>query len=278
MRKNEGRSAMQAYLSQLKRHPPLDRDEELVLAQEYRRTGSPEVARRLVCGHLRLVVKIALEHRFSGVDLVDLIAEGNVGLLIALGKYEPERGVRLSTYASWWIRALVRRYVMDNRRLVRIGTTARQRHVMRHLREERARLERDGLPAEAELLAERLGVPAEGLAALAQHLEHGEVALDAPAGEDAPTRLAMLGAPGHRPDELVERAEADAHVRATVDAFLGTLPEREQQLFRARFLEDEQPTLQELGRRFGFSRERARQIEEKLIGRFRAFAGTRLAA
>jgi RNA polymerase sigma-32 factor len=266
------------YLRELGQHAPIGRDEEHTLAVEYQRTGRAELARRLVLGHLRLVIKIAREYYWARHDLADLIAEGNVGLLIALTKYDPKRGVRLSSYAVWWIRAMIQRFIIENRRLVRIGTTAEQRKVMAHLGAEKAKLQQQGILPTTERLAQILGVRSEGLAALEQHIGSAEVSLDAPTGDDEGTsRLALLPAPSEmRPDELVERSEHDARLRGAVDEFLGTLGKRDRQLFRARWTEDDQPTLQEMGDRFGVSRERARQLEKRLLQRFRVFAAHRL--
>ena len=128
---------LSSYMHDLRRYPPLDRDEEHRLAVAYRRTGAPDLAQALVCGHLRLVVKIAREYRWSKHPLLDLIEEGNLGLVVAVQKYDPDRGVRLSSYAAWWIRAGILQFVVSSRRLVRIGTTVEQRKVMARLRSAR---------------------------------------------------------------------------------------------------------------------------------------------
>jgi RNA polymerase sigma-32 factor len=266
--------SLTSYIRALSSLKPLERDEEHRLALEYQRTGARDVADRLVRGHLRLVVKIAQEFRWSGHDLLDLIEEGNLGLLLSLKKYDPTRGVRLSSYGALWVRATILHFVARNRRLVRIGTTAEQRRVMSRLRAERTRFEQLGITPDIAMLAERLDVPADGLAELEQHMNNAEVALAAPTpGDEHVRRLTGLPAPPDaRPDRQLEQAEHEAHLRRTTRAFLRTLAPRDRQFFRARWLSEDPPTLQAMGVRFGVSRERARQLEARLLDRFRSFA------
>ena len=267
--------SLSRYIRELGSHEPLERDEEHRLALAYRRTRSPRLAERLVCSHLRLVVRIAREYAWSGHELLDLIEEGNLGLVLALGKFDPDRGVRLSSYAAWWIRATILHFIAANRRMVRIGTTKEQRKVMARLRSARAELERLGTPADIDELARRMGVRSDGLAALAQHIETTDVALDAPIRDEdeSTTRLdVLLAADETRPDTLVEHAEHAQHLRRATDAFMQTLDPRDLRLFRSRWLTEEPPTLREMGKRFGVTRERARQLEKRLLDRFRRFA------
>lgn len=260
------------YFRDLKHHPVLARDEEHALAVEYRRTGRPELASRLAAGHLRLVVKIAKEYRRSSRDFADLIEQGNVGLLLAITKFDPLRDVRLSTYAAFWIRALILKYVADNRRLVRIGTTRAQRSVVSGL----ARESRAG----EEGLAARLGVTEDELAGLAQHLRVPELSLDTrlDSGDRRASPVDKLATPEPGPDAQAEAADHRAVVRQALAEFDTSLDPRERILLHDRWLVDETSTLQQIGDRFGISRERVRQIEQGVLCRLRTFLTARAIA
>jgi RNA polymerase sigma-32 factor len=269
-------TGLDAYLRDIRRIPVLDREEEVRLARRYRKTGNPELAQRLVAGHLRLVVKIAREYRWASETLLDLIAEGNVGLMRAVAKFDPDRGVRLTSYAAWWIRAMILRSLVDNRRLVRVGTTRAQRRILFRLQKERRALEQLGIDPQPEALAARLGVAAHDVAELEQHIRWPEVRLDETPpshGDGEQPRVERLLAPEDgRPDALVERGELRAVVRAAVADFERQLDARDRILFRTRWLDDEeQPSLQAVGDQFGVSRERARQLERRVLERFRTF-------
>jgi len=267
--------SLSAYLRDIRKIPIIEREEEEMLARRYRRTGDPELAQQLACGHLRLVVKIALEYRWATDHLVDLVAEGNVGLLRSIEKFDPDRGVRLSSYAAWWIRAMILRFLVDNRRLVRLGTTRIQRKILFRLERERRDLESKGIEADPAALAERLGVSTKAVADLEPHVRWPEVRLDETPpsnGDGTETRLERLVAPAEaRPDVLVERGELVTVARKAIADFERKLDRRDRLLFRARWLTDEQPSLQEVGNRFGVSRERVRQLEQRVLARFRSF-------
>jgi RNA polymerase sigma-32 factor len=268
--------ALGTYLRQLGAHPPLEREEEHAVAVEFVRTRRADLRHRLVSSQLRLVVKIARERCFGRLDLLDLIAQGNLGLLVAVERFDPTREVRLSTYASWWIRALINGYLNDNRRLVRVGSTREQRHVISQLARVRGELERQGRGGDLGLLAGRLGVDADSLAVLQHHLDAGEVRLDAPLDEAGHTGVELLRSREEAPDASFERAEESTRVRQVLAEFLPTLDRRDRQLLAARWGDGEPPTLQEMGRRFGITRERARQLEARLLARLRDFAAPRL--
>jgi RNA polymerase sigma-32 factor len=239
----------------------LTADEEATLARAYQRTRDPAVADRLVRAHLRLVAMIAREYQWSQQELADLVQVGLMGFLRALSKYDPSRGVRLSTYASHWIRAKILRFVMANWRLVRVSASHTHR---------------------ASFIAGDGSQDDDGrAAALRRHLLTSELTLDAPqngaAGEPLTTRVAQLPADdGSRPDVCVEGSESRAQVRATIDAFAATLRGREREIFDTRWRADEAPTLAALGDRFGISRERVRQIEARLLSRLRSYLDHRL--
>jgi len=269
-----------AYMAEVRRIPLLSREEEHELAARYFETGDLALARRLVTANLRLVVKIAHEYRRAYKNLLDLIQEGNIGLLQALRKYDPFRGVKLSSYAAWWIRAYILKFILNNWRLVKIGTTQAQRKLFFNLRKEKEKLEQLGFVPEHRLLAERLEVSESEVAEMEKRLEGSDMSLDAPLARDdagGVTRLDVL--PAHsdtRPDVRVENDEFRSLLREKLEAFAATLEGRDEVLFRERWLTDSPLTLQELGDRFGISRERARQIEKRMLDRLRRYLETEL--
>src|SRR5262249_41845355 len=196
------------YLAEVRRYPPLDRDEEIRLARRFRETRDPETAQRLITSNLSLVVKIARLFRRAVVNVLDLIQEGNVGLLHALDRFDPEVGVKFSTYASWWIKAYILKYLLDNTRLVRVGTTNARRKLLYNLNREKRRLEAAGFTAGPKLLAERFGVSERDVVDVEQSLRGGDVALDAPFGEDgATTRGDLLPSEEPSVEDEVARQE-----------------------------------------------------------------------
>ncbi len=269
------RDPLSAYMSEIRRIPLLSREEELELAKKYFETGDVAIARRLVTANLRLVVKIAHEYRRAHRNLLDLIQEGNVGLMQAMKKYDPYRGVKLSSYAAWWIRAYILKFILNNWRLVKIGTTQAQRKLFFNLRKEKEKLEQLGFAPEHHLLAERLDVTEAEVAEMERRLEGGDMSLDAPVSrEDAAgaTRLDTLPSSNDtRPDVRVESDQFRSLLRAKLETFADTLEGREEQIFRERWLTDAPLTLQDLGTRFGISRERARQLEKRLLDRLRTY-------
>ncbi len=258
---------MDTYLRQLRRLSVLDREDEHDLAVRYKKTGDPALAHRLAEGHLRLVVRIAHEYAWSRQSVADLVQAGNLGLLRAIEKFDPERGVRLPSYAAWWIRACIIKTIVDNWRLVRVGTTARQRRLMANLRKERERLEQEGADADPEALA------------FIRHASAPEVELDALAPGKDTTRLEELAsAEETRPDVQAEESEYLEAVRRVIRGFASRLQGREAVVFRERWARSEQATLQKLGSRFGLSRERVRQIESKILDRLRRQMTAQVAA
>jgi len=264
-----------AYMHEIRRYPLLSREEEHKLAVEYARTGDPKIARRLITANLRLVVKIAHEYRRAYRNLLDLVQEGNLGLLQAVQKYDPYRGVKLSSYAAWWIRAYMLKFILNNWRLVKIGTTQAQRKLFFNLSKEREKLETAGFVATSKLLAERLSVPEQEVNDMQMRLAASETSLDAPVGRDdegGRTQIDLLESPGAtRPDVTAESEEFRALLRQKLLAFEETLKGREQTLFHDRLMADQPLTLQEVGERYGISRERARQIEARLLSRLKAY-------
>jgi RNA polymerase sigma-32 factor len=267
--------ALQRYMAEVARHPLLTREEELRLATEFQKTQDPRLAYRLVTANLRLVVKIAHEYRRAAFNLLDLVQEGNVGLMHAVRKYDPGRGVKLSSYAAWWIRAYILRYLMDNWRMVKLGTTQAQRKLFFNLRKEQERLLAQGFDAAPKLLAERLDVSEQDVQEMDQRLSNDEFSLDTPVsgGEDSRQTYADRLAEGSKP---AEEALADEELRRIFKEKLAefgkTLTDpKEIYLFEHRLgvSEGEPKTLQEVGNKFGFTRERARQLEARLTDRLR---------
>lgn len=262
---------LDSYLDGTRRHALLDRDTERALALRYQRTGDPKASASLVLANLRLVVKIANQYHLAEGSRLDLIQEGNLGLLHAVRKFDPSRDVKLSTYAAWWIRAYMLRYLLNNHRLVRVGTTQAQRRIFFNLRREKEKLARDGgAPSESGSLAQRFGVSEGEMAVLDRHLTASEVSLDGPAATAVDTLMSPSEA---RPDVAAEREELHSMLRPRLSEFEAQLEAREQELVRRRWLTEEPATLEELGAEFGVSRERARQIEHDLLARFRRFLG-----
>ncbi|HZI11725.1 MAG TPA: RNA polymerase factor sigma-32 [Myxococcus sp.] len=269
------RDPLQAYMAEVQRHPLLTREEELSLARHYRETGDVGAAYRLVASNLRLVVKLAHEYHRNPLSLLDLVQEGNIGLMQAVKKYDPERGVKLSSYAAWWIRAYILRYIMDNWKMVKLGTTEAQRKLFFKLRQEQDKLVAQGFEASPKLLAERLNVTEQDVVEMDQRLGHDELSIDAPLGNDEDsrgTRADRYLPSGAVPvDERLGGEQLKALFREKLAEFARTLDGKERFIFEKRLTSDEPLTLQDIGDKYGVSRERARQIEAALINRMREF-------
>jgi RNA polymerase sigma-32 factor len=263
-----------AYMASLRDVGRLDRDEEHKLAVEYGKTHDPKIAARLVTSNLKLVVKLAHEYTRAGKNLLDLIQEGNVGLVQAVEKYDPHRGVKLSSYAAWWIRAYILRYILQNARIVRLGTTATQRKLFFNLRKEKAKLERMGFVPTTDRVAKAMHVPESEVIDMEQRLGAPDASLDAPVDrgdDDSRSRLDLIESIGVRPDTIAEEGEFRERLHEVLSAFGARLKGRERQLFEQRLMTDDPRTLQELGDAFGISRERTRQLEMRLIARLKTY-------
>jgi RNA polymerase sigma-32 factor len=267
--------ALAAYMDEVRRYPLLSREEEHELAVTFNKTHSQQVARRLVTANLRLVVKLAYDYHRVYHNLLDLVQEGNVGLVQAVQRYDPYRGVKLSSFAAWWIRAYMLRFILDNWRLVKIGTTQVQRKLFFNLAKEREKLESAGFTPTDSMLAERLSVPEREVTDMRLRLGASEVALDAPVGrgeDDARTTADLLECnSAERPDVTVEGREFRQVLGRKLAMFQRTLKGAEQTLFSERLIADQPLSLKEVGDRYGVSRERARQIEAKVLARLKVF-------
>ena len=271
--------ALRAYMAEVGRYPILTREEEHALAIRYAETGDREAAWKLVTANLRLVVKIAREYHRSVFQLLDLVQEGNVGLMQAVKKFDPFRGVKLSTYAAWWIRAYIIRFIMENWRQVKLGTTQAQRRLFFNLAKERQRLTARGIDPTPRLLAKNLRVEEQDVAEMTARMAGEDLSLDMPLrtsdGEASTTRLDHLEDESTPADETLGDAQLRRVFREKLEAFAGTLSDpREKAIFERRLLPPEGTpplTLHEIGAQFGLTRERARQIEAKLTARLREY-------
>ena len=264
---------LRRYLYEISQYNLLSRENETELAVRYKEKDDQDAAYQLITANLRLVVKIAMEFQNNWMkNLLDLIQEGNVGLMQALKKFDPYRGVKFSYYASFWIKAYILKFIMDNFHLVRVGTTQAQRKLFFNLKKERERLLSEGLEPGPKLLAERLQVSERDVVEMGQRLEGREVSLNAPLKHDADdTHIDFLAAA----DEAVDDMLADSQVRALlskkIEEFRKTLTARDLEILDRRILADNPETLQDMGERFGISRERVRQLEDRIKKNIRTY-------
>jgi RNA polymerase sigma-32 factor len=254
------------YLEEIRRFPMLEPDEEYMLAKRWKEHADAEAAEKLITSHLRLVARIAMGYRGYGLPIGEIISEGNVGLMQAVKRFDPDRGFRLATYAMWWIRAAIQEYILRSWSLVKMGTTAAQKKLFFNLRRAKGQLqaleEGDLRPDQVKAIAKRLGVPEEDVISMNRRLA-GDASLNAPIRAELDSGEWQDWLVDESPDqeeELIERDEMD-HRRAFLESALETLNERERRIFEARRLSDEPMTLEDLSAEFGVSRERIRQIE-----------------
>ncbi len=264
---------LQKYLAEIGRYPLLTKEEEYQLAVKYKEQKDKDAAFRLVTGNLRLVVKIALEfHRAWVMNLLDLIQEGNMGLMQAVKKFDPHQGIRLSSYASFWIRAYILKFILDNWRLVKIGTTQAQRKLFFNLQKEKAKLESLGYAAEPKQIAKAMGVKEKEVIQMDQRMSSWEASLDTPVRGDTERSLMDFLPEKDEPiDKKLAKREIQSLVNEKLQEFKKTLKDKELYLFEHRLMADKPATLQEVGNEYGITRERARQIEEKLLRKIRSF-------
>jgi RNA polymerase sigma-32 factor len=262
---------LKRYLTEIRRFPLLTREEELALAKKWWEEKDRKAAYRLVVSNLRLVVKIAFEYQRAYSNLLDLFQEGNLGLMQAVKKFDPYREVKLSSYASWWIRAYILKFLIDNWSLVKIGTTQAQRKLFFRLKKERGRLEAMGFDPGPKLLAETLNVSRDEITEMDQRLEGGDFSLSAPLEADSrQTYMDVLPS-----SETLEETVADTQFKEVlgrkIQEFTRALKGKEVFLLENRLMAEEPLTLQEAGDRLKISRERARQIEKRVVDKLRIF-------
>jgi RNA polymerase sigma-32 factor len=276
-----GESGLSRYLSEIKRFPMLEPQEEYMLAKRWREHGDREAAHKLVTSHLRLVAKIAMGYRGYGLPIGEVISEGNVGLMQAVRRFEPEKGFKLATYAMWWIRASIQEYILRSWSLVKMGTTASQKKLFFNLRKAKSRIsaldDGDLRDDQATTIATRLGVAKQEVIDMNRRLG-GDASLNSPLREggegewqdwlvdDSPSQETLL----------VDREESNDRLTALKSA-LRVLNPRERRIFEARRLADDPVTLEELSTEFGVSRERVRQIEVRAFEKVQAAVKTNVA-
>jgi len=269
---------LQIYLMEIKRYDLLTREEERELAIRVVEHKDDKAAYRLVTANLRLVVKIAMDfHRYWTKNLLDLIQEGNLGLLQAVKKFDPYRGIKFSYYASFWIKAYILKFIMDNWKLVKIGTTQSQRKLFFNLAKERDKLIAQGFSPEPRLLAERLDVKEEEVVEMTQRLGGWEVSLSSPMGDDSREAFdAFLPDPKTPIDDQLSEAQNRDLLIKSLQEFRKTLSGKEADIFDNRIMAEKPLTLQDLGDKYHISRERIRQLQEKIINQIKKWLKERI--
>ncbi|HTV20629.1 MAG TPA: RNA polymerase factor sigma-32 [Polyangiaceae bacterium] len=265
---------LQAYMREVQQHPLLSKTEEHELAESYVKTGDVNAAARLVTANLRLVVKIAYEYRRAYRNMMDLIQEGNIGLMQAVKRYDPYRGVKLSSYAAWWIRAYMLRYMLNNWRMVKLGTTQAQRKLFFNLNKEKARLSAMGIEPSPAEIAQRLSVDEKEVVEMDRRLSRGDASLDMPVGDgdnSSVARVELLSSGAAGPEIDTQSAQLNEILHDELARFRKTLSGKDAIIFDKRMIAEDPLTLQELGTEFGVSRERVRQLESRISGKLRAF-------
>ena len=276
-------SGLTRYLEEIRRFPMLEPQDEYMLAKRWREHGDRDAAHKLVTSHLRLVAKIAMGYRGYGLPISEVISEGNVGLMQAVKRFEPEKGFRLATYAMWWIKAAIQEYILRSWSLVKMGTTANQKKLFFNLRKAKSKIsaleEGDLRPDQVKLIAKRLGVSEQDVVDMNRRLG-GDVSLNAPIREDGNSgewQDWLVDDVNDQETRLAESEESDNRRKALVDA-LSVLNERERRIFEARRLADDPITLEDLAAEFGVSRERVRQIEVRAFEKVQRAVKSRVAA
>lgn len=276
-------SGLSRYLDEIRRFPMLEPHEEYMLAKRWREHGDRVSAHKLVTSHLRLVAKIAMGYRGYGLPIAEVISEGNVGLMQAVKRFEPEKGFRLATYAMWWIKAAIQEYILRSWSLVKMGTTANQKKLFFNLRKAKSRIsaldEGDMRPDQVKLIAKRLGVTEQDVIDMNRRLS-GDASLNAPIREDGDSgewQDWLMDERDSQETTLAASEEMDNRRAALSDA-LEVLNDRERRIFQARRLADEPVTLEDLAVEFGVSRERVRQIEVRAFEKVQKSVKNRVAA
>ena len=263
--------ALHRYLQEISQYELLSREETEDLAIRFKETGDPKAAYRLVSSNLRLVVKVAMDfQKYWMQNFMDLVQEGNVGLVQATKKFDPYRGVKFSYYAAYWIRAYILKFIMDNWRLVKIGTTQAQRKLFFSLNKEKKLLESQGFKPDVKLLAERLNVKESEVVEMSQRMDNWDVSLEAPVRNDSEDeQKSFLPSDGPGIEEMVASQQMRERLGEVLAAIDDKLNEKERMILQARLLTDEPKTLQTIADEFGISRERVRQIEANLLKKLR---------
>lgn len=256
---------LQQYLAEIRKYPLLTPEEEKELAIRYYEKGDPLAAEKLVTSNLRFVVKIAMEYAKMGAKLMDVVQEGNVGLMHAVKEYNPYKGVKLITYAVWWIRGYIREFMLKQYSMVKIGTTQNQKKLFYNLEKEKRKLLGEGEELSTALLSSRMGIPEKDVELMQQRMGGKDISLDAPMDEDGNTHLIDLQKDSSNPESELEVLELIDLLKDKIEEIKPSLNDKELDILENRILADEPQTLQEIGDKYGITRERARQLEERLM-------------
>jgi len=264
---------LQSYLAEINRYRLLKREEEIDLGKRIQENDDSDAAYIMVTSNLRLVVKIALEfQRIWMQNLLDLVQEGNIGLVQAVKKFDPYKNVKFSYYASFWIKAYILKFIMDNWRLVKIGTTQGQRKLFFRLKKEKQKLIDEGFDPKPKLLSEKMGVSEKEIIDMDQRLDGWDLSLDEPLRNDSDTeRIEFINVETDSTEERVARKQIEDILHIRVKEFTKTLKQRELDIFNKRIFSDEPDTLQEIGEQYQISRERVRQIENNIIKKMKDY-------
>lgn len=260
-----------AYLNEIRQYPELSAEEEKELALHYQDTGDVQAAYKLITNNLMLVVKIAMTFRREWQNVMDLIQEGNVGLMKAVKNFDPFRGVRLPAYASWWIKAYILKYILDNWRLVRVGTTNARRKLLYNLQKEKAKLEEQGFTATPKQLAEHFGVSEKDVIDVQASLGAADVSMDTPVHPDSEMTPGKSLSDGKNPAQAIEKSQFHEVLHEKIGAFLENMKPIEQELFATRILAEDPVSLKEIGEHFNITREAVRQTEQRLLKKFKTY-------
>ncbi len=266
------RDSLHLYLKEVSRFPMLKPEEEQMLAKRVRDHNDSDAAFRLVSSHLRLVVKIAMDFQRRWMqNVLDLIQEGNVGLMRAVNKFDPDKGIKFSYYASFWVKAYILKFIMNNWRMVKIGTTQVQRKLFYNLNKERQKLISQGFDPDAAMLSERLGVSVEQINEMDQRLAASDMSLDMQVNDESggATRMDFLPALGPGVEDSIASEEIASLLQDHLRTILPKLNEKETYILQNRLLTDEPATLREIGERYNVTRERVRQLEARLLEKLR---------
>ncbi|PIS10051.1 MAG: RNA polymerase subunit sigma [Bdellovibrio sp. CG10_big_fil_rev_8_21_14_0_10_47_8] len=254
------------YLAEIRKYPLLSREQESELAKKYYETKDPAMAQALVTANLRFVVKVAAEYSRFGARMIDLIQEGNMGLMHAVRDFNPYKGVRLITYAVWWIRGYIQEYLMKQYSLVKIGTTQNQKKLFYQLQRQRQELDALGQTPDIQLLSTRLGIPADEVQMMTQRMSGRDISLDRPMSDDSSASLMDLQrGEVSMPDEALAQHEELSQLTEAINELKPHLSAREKIILEERILNDEPLTLQEIGEKYGITREAVRQMEARLM-------------
>jgi RNA polymerase sigma-32 factor len=273
-----GDGGLSHYYREVWSYPILEKSEEQLLGKRWRQHGDTDAAHKLVTSHLRLVVKMAMKYKGYGLPIADLVSEGNIGLMRAVKKFEPEQGFRLSTYAMWWIKASITEYVLKSWSMVKMGTVASQKKLFFSLRSVKAKLnilDNGDLSADqAKLISTKMGVPEKDVVHMNGRLSVRDLSLNAPMSQSEEGGAEFIDTLVDRsasPEQIYANREQQSVMNVHLTKAVANLPERERHIFTERKLKEDPPTLEELGKKYGISRERVRQLEARAFERVQKF-------